>query len=122
MGRGTPRRGRPLRPTSSPLGQTLRRLRLERGLTQGELGGRDLGVGHVSDLERGESDPSLSAVRALAARLQVHPAVLMTESLRDEVEAAHALLLDAANHAPAPLRLVLLEAAGRIVRALEGQR
>ena len=53
------------------IGQRLRRLRLERGLTQRALAKRGVGYAYISRLERGERVPSMKALRALAAGLGV---------------------------------------------------
>jgi transcriptional regulator with XRE-family HTH domain/predicted negative regulator of RcsB-dependent stress response len=53
------------------IGQRLRRLRLERGLTQRALAKRGVGYAYISRLERGERVPSMKALRALAGGLGV---------------------------------------------------
>ncbi len=89
-----------MRPTVSPFGQTLRRLRLGRGLTLAQLGAGDFTPAHLSELEHGKSAPSFSALRILAERLSVHPVVLLADSVRDEIAASEALLRDAAERVP----------------------
>jgi transcriptional regulator with XRE-family HTH domain len=88
-----------MRPTVSPFGQTLRRLRLARGLTLAELGGDELTSAHISEVEHGKSAPSFGALQNLAERLSVHPSLLLTGSVGDEIAAAEALLRDAAERA-----------------------
>lgn len=53
------------------LGQRLRRARLTRNLTQGEVAKNQFSVSYVSAVERGQIRPSLGALEKLAARLQV---------------------------------------------------
>ena len=53
------------------LGARIRALRLERGLTQAELGAPYIGRSGVSQIESGSSSPSLSMLAALARRLGV---------------------------------------------------
>ncbi|MFD0636117.1 helix-turn-helix domain-containing protein [Catenulispora yoronensis] len=55
-------------------GQRLRRLRVERGLTQGALAGEELSTGYLSRLESGARQPTERAVRLLADRLGIDPA------------------------------------------------
>jgi len=54
------------------IGQAIRQFRQERQLTLAELGERaKLSTGHLSQIERGLADPSLSALRAIATALGV---------------------------------------------------
>src|ERR671933_1711529 len=53
------------------VGQRLKRLRLERGLSQRELSGPGVSYAYVSRIEAGQRDPSLKALRVLARRLGV---------------------------------------------------
>lgn len=53
------------------LGQRLRRARLARNLTQGEVARNQFSVSYVSAVERGQIRPSLGALERLAERLQV---------------------------------------------------
>lgn len=87
------------------LGQRLRRARLARNLTQGEVAKNLFSVSYVSAVERGQIRPSLGALEKLAERLQVQvtellgsgdfqPQVLgssgqetITDRYRDEYEA-----------------------------------
>lgn len=53
-----------------PLGEVVRRLRLERGITQEQLAyASHIQVGHISRLENGRGNPRLSTLEALAASL-----------------------------------------------------
>lgn len=48
------------------LGENIKRLRRDKGLTQGELAQMaDIKLGHISKLERNESDPKLSTIYKL---------------------------------------------------------
>jgi transcriptional regulator with XRE-family HTH domain len=59
------------------LGQTVRRLRREANLTQEELAERaGLSANYVGEIERGERNPSVLALFALARGLAVSPAAL----------------------------------------------
>ena len=53
------------------IGQRLRRLRLEKGLSQRELAGPGVSYAYVSRIEGGQRHPSLRAIRVLARRLGV---------------------------------------------------
>ncbi len=61
-----------MRETSTQrLGQRLRRARLARNLTQGEVAKNQFSVSYVSAVERGQIRPSLGALERLSQRLQV---------------------------------------------------
>lgn len=62
------------------LGQNVRRLRQQRGLSQEELA-LDAGMkrSYLSDLERGTRNPSVKALGRLAEALEVDPAILLTQ-------------------------------------------
>jgi len=61
-----------------PVGQRLRRLRLERGLSQRDIAGPGVTYAYVSRIEAGQRGPSLKALRLLARRLGVTPEYLET--------------------------------------------
>lgn len=62
------------------LGQRLRRARLARNLTQGEVARNQFSVSYVSAVERGQIRPSLGALEKLAERLQVPITDLLGEN------------------------------------------
>jgi transcriptional regulator with XRE-family HTH domain len=62
------------------LGQRLRRARLTRNLTQGEVAKNQFSVSYVSAVERGLIRPSLGALEKLAERLQVPVTDLLSEA------------------------------------------
>src|SRR5579859_4600484 len=62
------------------LGQRLRRARLARNLTQGEVAKNQFSVSYVSAVERGQIRPSLGALEKLAERLQVPITDLLGEA------------------------------------------
>lgn len=68
------------------LGQRLRRARLARNLTQGEVARNQFSVSYVSAVERGQIRPSLGALEKLADRLQVPITDLLGEG---ELEAKY---------------------------------
>jgi transcriptional regulator with XRE-family HTH domain len=60
------------------LGQTVRRLRREADLTQEELAARaGISANYVGEIERGECNPSVLVLIALAEGLTADPAVLL---------------------------------------------
>lgn len=65
------------------LGQRLRRARLARNLTQGEVARNQFSVSYVSAVERGQIRPSLGALEKLAERLQVPITDLLGEGELD---------------------------------------
>jgi tetratricopeptide (TPR) repeat protein len=60
------------------LGQRLRRLRKERGLSQQAISGPGLTTAHISRIEAGLRRPSVRAIRVLAKHLDVSPEYLET--------------------------------------------
>jgi len=53
------------------IGQRLKRLRLERGLSQRELAAPGVSYAYISRIEAGTRQPSVKALRKLAAKLAV---------------------------------------------------
>jgi transcriptional regulator with XRE-family HTH domain len=74
-------------PTPETIGQRLRRLRAERGLSQRELAAPGVSYAYISRIEAGTRQPSVKALRKLAAKLGVSPDYLETGAdLRSEEE------------------------------------
>jgi len=67
-----------LREPAETLGQRLRRLRKEKGLSQQAISGPGLTTAHISRIEAGLRRPSVRAIRALAKHLGVSPEYLET--------------------------------------------
>ena len=74
------------------IGQRLKRLRLERGLSQRELAAPGVSYAYISRIEAGTRQPSVKALRRLAAKLEVTADYLETGSDLD-AEAARELRL-----------------------------
>src|SRR5437764_11705589 len=68
------------------IGQRLRRLRLERGLSQRELAGPGVSYAYISRIEGGQRQPSLRAIRRLARKLGVTAQFLETGSMTTSEE------------------------------------
>jgi transcriptional regulator with XRE-family HTH domain len=60
------------------IGERLRRLRLDQGLSQRQLAGKGISAAYVSRIEAGTRQPSLKAIRLLAQKLGVSPDYLET--------------------------------------------
>jgi tetratricopeptide (TPR) repeat protein len=73
---------------SARIGQRIRRARLARNMTQGDLARGIFSVSYISAVERGQIRPSLVALEQLASRLQLHVAELLSEEHDAEIEAA----------------------------------
>jgi tetratricopeptide (TPR) repeat protein len=73
---------------TSRIGQRIRRARLNRNLTQGELARGAFSVSYVSAVERGQIRPSLGALERLAARLSVPVSELLTDVHDAEIDLA----------------------------------
>ncbi len=67
-------------PCEESIGQRLRRLRLERGLSQRDLSERGVSYAYVSRIEGGSRRPSVKAIRKLAGKLGVSAEYLETGS------------------------------------------
>src|SRR2546421_3479674 len=77
------------------IGQRLRRLRLEKGLSQRELAGPGVSYAYVSRIEGGQRRPSLRAIRVLARKLGVSAQFLETGSMTTSEEDREIRLSDA---------------------------
>jgi transcriptional regulator with XRE-family HTH domain len=77
------------------IGERLRRLRLERGLSQRELASPGVSYAYISRIEAGARRPSVKALRQLARKLHVSVEYLETGSDLREVDARELRLADA---------------------------
>ena len=77
------------------VGERLKRLRLERGLSQRELAAPGVSYAFISRIESGARQPSVKALRQLARKLQVTPTYLETGREVDELEERELRLADA---------------------------
>ncbi|HKI92251.1 MAG TPA: helix-turn-helix domain-containing protein [Gaiellaceae bacterium] len=69
------------------IGQRLKRLRLEKGLSQRELAAPGVSYAYISRIEAGSRQPSVKALRRLAQKLGVTTEYLETGSQLDRTEA-----------------------------------
>jgi transcriptional regulator with XRE-family HTH domain len=88
-----------VQPDQSPaagetIGERLKRLRLERGLSQRELAAPGVSYAYISRIEAGTRQPSVKALRRLAAKLGVSADYLETGSDLDPSEARELRLAD----------------------------
>jgi transcriptional regulator with XRE-family HTH domain len=65
-------------PEQETIGERLKRLRLERGLSQRELAAPGVSYAYISRIEAGTRQPSVKALRKLAQKLDVSPDYLET--------------------------------------------
>jgi transcriptional regulator with XRE-family HTH domain len=77
------------------IGERLRRLRLERGMSQRELAVPGVSYAYISRIEAGTRQPSVKALRKLAAKLQITTEYLENGRDLDESEARELRLADA---------------------------
>jgi tetratricopeptide (TPR) repeat protein len=114
------------------IGQRLRRLRLERGLSQRELSSPGVSYAYISRIEAGARRPSVKALRMLAPKLGVSVEYLETgRDLSDDEERELRLsdaelelrLADDPSNAERELRAILVESltAGDVVAANRAQ-
>ena len=83
-----------LSPSGETIGQRLKRLRLERGLSQRELAAPGVSYAYISRIEAGTRQPSVKALRKLAAKLGVTADFLETGSELDPGAARELRLSD----------------------------
>lgn len=76
------------------IGQRLKRLRLAKGLSQRELAAPGVSYAYISRIEAGTRQPSVKALRKLAAKLGVSADFLETGSELDPAEARELRLAD----------------------------
>ena len=102
---------------TGPVGERLKHLRLERGLSQRDLSGPGVSYAYISRIEAGARRPSVKALRMLAQKLGVTAEYLETGRQIDATEARELRLADLElrlrldGEAPtAELREVLAEA------------
>jgi transcriptional regulator with XRE-family HTH domain len=81
-------------PTGETIGQRLKRLRLERGLSQRELAAPGVSYAYISRIEAGTRQPSVKALRKLAAKLGVTADYLESGSELDAESARELRLAD----------------------------
>lgn len=88
-----------MHPDQSPaagetIGQRLKRLRLERGMSQRELAAPGVSYAYISRIEAGTRQPSVKALRRLASKLRVSADYLETGSDLDPAAARELQLSD----------------------------
>jgi transcriptional regulator with XRE-family HTH domain len=98
-----PRRTQP-NPLALKVGQRLRQLREEAGLTMEKVAGTAMDKGHVSSIERGLLIPNLATLRALADGLGMDVVDLVIDP---ESSDRHRLIEATRDLPPAKLRRVL---------------
>ena len=81
--------------SAESIGARLRRLRLERGLSQRQLASRGVSYAYISRIESGQRTPSVRAIRLLARTLGVTPEYLETGMDIAPVDALELRLTDA---------------------------
>src|SRR5918999_293058 len=82
-------------PSEETIGRRLRRLRLERGFSQRELSSPGVSYAYISRIEAGTRQPSVKALRKLAAKLGVSAEYLETGKDVRDVELRELRLADA---------------------------
>src|SRR5439155_519227 len=108
----------PLPAAGETIGQRLKRLRLERRLSQRELSAPGVSYAYISRIEAGTRQPSVKALRRLAAKLGVSAEYLETGSELNPADQRELRLADLelavrlgeADDVEEPLEAVLAEA------------
>src|SRR5438105_8158271 len=78
-----------------PIAVRLRRLRLDRGMSQRELAGPGVSYAYISRIEAGQRRPSVKAIRTLARKLGISAQYLETGSMTTSEEDREIRLADA---------------------------
>src|SRR5205085_5143908 len=78
-----------------PIAVRLRRLRLDRGMSQRELAGPGVSYAYISRIEAGQRRPSVKAIRTLARKLGISAQYLETGSMTTNEEDREIRLADA---------------------------
>jgi transcriptional regulator with XRE-family HTH domain len=109
-------------PATETIGQRLRRLRSERGLSQRDLAVPGVSYAYISRIEAGTRQPSVKALRKLAGKLGVSPEYLETgseirDSDRRELELSDAELQLRLNNDPESVEERLTKIYGEAVAA-----
>lgn len=77
------------------IGENLKRLRRDKGWTQGELANKcKVGFGQISKIERNETDPKLSTIYELMGALGCTADALLIDTEKSSVDSVMAMALD----------------------------
>ncbi len=91
------------------IGENLKRLRRDKGWTQGELS-KNCGIrlGQISKIERNETDPKLSTIYALTSALECTPNALLSDVEKTSLDALFAIALERVQKLPEEDKNILL--------------
>lgn len=91
------------------IGENLKRLRRDKGWTQGELADRcKVGFGQISKIERNETDPKLSTIYELMNALGCAADSLLVDTEKSSVDSVMAMALDRIKQLPEKDKEILL--------------
>lgn len=83
------------------IGENLKRLRRDKGWTQGELASNcGIRLGQISKIERNETDPKLSTIYALMQALECTPNSLLTDASKTSTDAKLEMVLERVQKLP----------------------
>ncbi|HEY7886212.1 MAG TPA: helix-turn-helix domain-containing protein [Cellvibrionaceae bacterium] len=92
------------------LGENIRRLRRDRGWTQGDLAENSgIRVGQISKLERNEADPKLDTLYKLMEALKCSPNALLSDVKKTSLDGLMEMALERAQQLPDEDKQVLLK-------------
>lgn len=110
---------------STHVGEHIKKIRRERGLTQEALAGPEFTKGYISALERGAVRPSLKALEIFARRLEIPIADFLSawQQLHDapNIEALQEDILYQCNYAKMLLRTGQTEEAMQLIAGIDSQ-
>lgn len=83
------------------IGENLKRLRRDKGWTQGELASNcGIRLGQISKIERNETDPKLSTIYALTQALECTPNSLLMDVSKTSLDALMEMALERVQKLP----------------------
>lgn len=92
------------------LGENLKRLRRDKHWTQGDLAeASGVKVGHISKLERNESDPKISTIYKLINALGCSPNALLSDVSETNLDGLVAMAFERAQQLPEEEKSTLLD-------------
>ncbi|TKF21214.1 helix-turn-helix transcriptional regulator [Vibrio genomosp. F6] len=91
------------------IGENLKRLRRDKGWTQGELA-KNCGIrlGQISKIERNDTDPKLSTIYAISKALECTPNALLSDVSQTSLDALLAIALERMQKLPEKDKNILL--------------
>ncbi|ESE42762.1 helix-turn-helix domain-containing protein [Shewanella cutis] len=105
------------------IGENLKRLRRDKGWTQGELANKcKIQLGQISKIERDETDPKLSTIYSIMNALECSADALLIDTERSNVDSVMAVALERVKQIPDKDKQILLTVIDKYCIALSMQQ